>query len=385
MISIDKLVEIGFTVSQATDLSLYFRNMGYLTVGQQSVVSGYQVPSNKVVVIGSNETLSQVFKADSQEYADISTILAQKGNMNPNKSRVNNVIVYFATQNSGETLGDLVQEFVSVNANWTQLVINSKEATAIEKVADKCVEVDRLFVAQTNDNNVANKIEDNVALKLSAKSNANTYLLYHGLATESLAGGVASIMANQYLGGVGSLYSTVTNVTPQNYTDTINTNLDDQNVSYYSTVNAINGGGVEMYGSPIVYGGKMINGENAKRRYIRYYLDKVLKARSIDFLKKKLGYEATSSDILESMLKAVLITAQTNDLISEDDFVDNTVVKGFELKVLTPAEIRVQDETAYNNKTYLVQGYYRDSLTGEKVNISLYIDPTEAEKTVLGF
>ena len=99
MISIDKLVEIGFTVSQATSLALFMRNIGYLTVGTDSVLDDFKskIPQDKVVVIDSIDTLKSVFKADSQEYTDIATILTQKSNMNPNKSRVNNVIVYFGT------------------------------------------------------------------------------------------------------------------------------------------------------------------------------------------------------------------------------------------------------------------------------------------------
>ena len=122
MISIDKLVEIGFTVSQATSLALFMRNIGYLTVGTDSVLDDFKskIPQDKVVVIDTIDTLKSVFKADSQEYTDIATILTQKSNMNPNKSRVNNVIVYFGTLSSGETYGNLVDEMISVNANYAQ-------------------------------------------------------------------------------------------------------------------------------------------------------------------------------------------------------------------------------------------------------------------------
>ena len=387
MISIDKLVEIGFTVSQATSLALFMRNIGYLTVGTDSVLDDFKskIPQDKVVVIDTIDTLKSVFKADSQEYTDIATILTQKSNMNPNKSRVNNVIVYFGTLSSGETYGNLVDEMISVNANYAQLTIVSRKADDIKLAGAKALENDRLFVAQTSNEDVANKVNDNIAQAMNKLNNSNVLLMYHGVDTEALACGTASIMANPFLGGVGSLYSTVTSVTPQDYTATVNANLDDQNVSYYTYVNPVNGGGVQQYASPIVYGAKMISGEDAKRRYIRYYLDKTLKARSVDFLKKKLGYEAVSADILESMLKAVLIAGQNNGLIRGDETVDDVLYKGFELSVLSPMETRAINEDAYNSQTYLVNGYYRDSLTGRKVEINLYIDPTETEKDALGF
>ena len=182
-------------------------------------------------------------------------------------------------------------------------------------------------------------------------------------------------MAQNQLGSVGPLYSTVTGVTPQDYTSTVNANLDEQNVTYYSEVNPINGGGVSEYASPIVYGGYMINGEDAKRRYIRFTIDLLLKAKSLDFLKKKLGYEDISANVLDSMLSSVLIECQINGLVKKDI----ETKKGFELFVTPPSKLQETEPTLYNSETYKVVGYYRDSKTGRKVQIDLYIDPTDAE------
>ena len=89
------------------------------------------------------------------------------------------------------------------------------------------------------------------------------------------------------------------------------------------------------------------------------------------------------------MLKAVLKSGQTNGLIKRDSIVvsgDQTFEElGYELKTVYPTELREVDETLYNAQTYKVIGYYRDSLTGRKVQIELFIDPTEAEKTGIGF
>lgn len=389
MINLDKLVEIGFTISQATNLSLFFRNVGYLTVGTDSVISTVTVPDSKIIEIDSMDTLNQTLNSSSQEYMDISRVLVQKGNTVPNQGRVNSVIVYFATKGEDEDYGTLVDKFVSVNANWSQLLINSNKDDDIKTAAAKALSNDRLFVAQTASEDVANAVGENIAKVLAAASNDNVILTYHTTANESLDAGLAGIMANPNLGAVGSLYSTVTNVTPEDYTATVNSNLDNQNVVYYSNVNAINGGSVEQYASPIVISGYMITGEDAKRRYIRFYLDKMMKARSIDFLKKELGYEDSSADVLLSMLKAVLKAGQTNGLIKQDVIRtsgDSTINElGYELKTIYPTELREQDETLYNAQTYKIVGYYRDSLTGRKVEIALYVDPSEIEKSQLGF
>lgn len=389
MISLDKLVEIGFTYTQATDLSTFFRNVGYLTVGETCVKDGVVIPTNKVLVIDTTDTLNATLKSDSQEYMDISKVLIQKGNMNPNKGRVNAVILYLGALSSGETYGDLVTEFVSVNANWSQLLVNTTTDANIQSVAASALLNNRLFVAQTASNDVAQAVENNIATVLKGLNNANVLLTYHTTANESLAAGLAGIMANPNLGSTGALYSTVTNVTPEDYVATVNTNLDNQNVLYYSSINAINGGGVAQYASPIVMGASMINGEKTQRRYIRYCLDFLLKAKCIDFLKKKLGYNDVSADVLLSMVKSVLIGCQTNGMIKPNTVVSSggeTIENlGFEVKVIYPTELRLEDETLYNAQTYKIQGYYRDNLMGEKVMIDLLIDPSDADKSLLGF
>lgn len=389
MIALDKLVEIGFTLAQATDISQFFRNVGYLTVGTSAVKEGVVIPTNKVLIIQDNDGLNATLKSDSQEYMDISKILVQKGNMNPNKGRVNSVIIYFGTLGEDENMGNLVDEFVSVNGNWSQLLINSNANADITAVAEKAVTNDRIFVAQTSSEDVANAVENNIAVALKELNNANTMLTYHTTAGESLAAGLVGIMANPNLGATGALYSTVTNVTPEDYDAQTNDHLDNQNVTYYSNVNAINGGAVSQYASPIVMGAYMINGEDAKRRYIRFCLNFLLKARAIDFLKKKLGYEDVSADVLLSMLKGVLKAGQSNGLIKQDSIIksgDNTINNvGFELRTIYPSELREIDESLYNAATYKVVGYYRDSLTGRKVEIDLLIDPSDADKSILGF
>ena len=379
MISIDKLVEIGFTVSQATDISKFFRNIGYAAkFDTDDLVDGYSIPANKVIIIDTTDTLKATFKADTQFYKDIECLLTQKGNTEPNKSNVNQVVVYQAT---GTDYGVDIDAFVKVNANWAQLCIDSRTATDIEKAAAKALSNNRLFVAQTSEATISSNGEDNVASKLAALNNANVFMPFHKEDTESLATGLAAIMAQSQLGSVGSLYSTVTGITPQDYDATTMNNLDTLNVSYYSEVNPINGGGVSDYASPILWGGYMINGEDAKRRYIRFALDLLLKAKSIDFLKKKLGYEDISAKVLDSMLCSVLIEAQINGLVKQD----TETKKGFELVVTPPSQLQDTEPTLYNSESYKVTGYYRDSKTGRKVQISLYVDPTDAElSTLLG-
>lgn len=385
MISLDKLVQVGFTVKQATSLALFFRNIGYLTTNTAGLMTDFSLPENKVVVIDSIDTLKAVFKADTEDYVLIETILNQKGNMKPNQSKLNNVIVYVGALAEGQNWGNLVDEMISVNANYAQLLVATKDTEEIKNASAKALANNRLLVAQTDNEDVANKVTGNVAQALKALNNANVMLMYKEAPMEFLNAGVASIMAQGYLGAVGSLYSTVTSVTPEDYTATVNANLDEQNVSYYTYVNPINGGGVEQYASPIVVGGYMINGEDAKRRYIRYCIDLMLKAKAVDFLKGKHGYTQEASVLLSAELNSLLVGFQTNELVRNTEIVGDKKVYGFEIKVYSPSEIRELDEEAYNAQKWLVKGYYRDVLTGRAVKIDLFIDPTDAQLNTLGF
>lgn len=393
MISLDKLVEIGFTLAQATDLSAFFRNVGYLTIGEECVKDGVVIPPDKVLIIN-KDSLADTLKSDSQEFMDLQNLFIQNNNMNPNKGRVNNVILYLgeiAEAESGETqetIGDLVDEFIGVNGNWSQLLVKTSSDEEIGLVAEKVLLRNRLYVAQTDSTDVSGAVENNIAELLKALNNYNTMICYHTTANESLAAGLVGIMANPNLGSTGALYSTVTNITPEDYSNDVNTHLDDLGITYYGNINAINGGSVSQYASPIVMNAKMANGEDGKRRYIRFCLDILLKAKSIDFLKKKLGYEDSSADVLLSMLKSVLKGCQAVGMIKKDSIIrsgDETITNlGFEIQTVYPTELREVEETLYNTQTYKIIGYYRDILTGKKVMIDLLIDPSEADKSAIG-
>lgn len=64
---------------------------------------------------------------------------------------------------------------------------------------------------------------------------------------------------------------------------------------------------------------------------------------------------------------------------------DGTVVKGFELKVGRPSDLQDEQPSLYNTQTYPVTGYYRDALTGAKVEINLTVDPSNSQLAALGF
>lgn len=389
MFSLDKLVSMGFTINQATVINKLFKRVGYAAkFTAEDLVAGATVPENKIFQINSIDGLKAIFKSSTKFYSDIETILVQKGNSNPWQGKVETVVVYQV--GSDKDYGQAIDDFIKVNANYGQILIDSRKVADIQAAAVKANANARLFVAQTYDESIKNNTEGNIATALKGLNIERCLLFYHP-EEEFIAGGIAGVLAQHQLGLTGPLFATVTNCTPQNFDETTNNNLESLNVASYQYVNPINGGGVEEYATPIVYPGNQIEGTDTKREYIKFSLDLLLKAKSVDFLKRALTYEDVSAKILEGMLESVLIEAQKGDgafkrLVKLDTTKsDGTVVKGFELRVGRPSDLQDEQPSLYNTETYPVTGYYRDAKTGKKVDINLTVDPTNADLAALGF
>lgn len=389
MFSLDKLVSMGFTVPQATVINKLFKRVGYAAkFTSEHLQANVQIPANKIFQIDSVDSLKTIFKSDNQFYTDIETILVQKGNDNPFQGKIETVVVYQIA--SATDYDKAIDDFIAVNANYGQILIDSRKVADIQKAAVKANANGRLFVGQTYDETIKNNTEGNIATVLKGLDIKNCMLLYHP-DDEYIAGGLAGVMAQNQLGLTGPLFATVTNCSPQNFDSTTNNNLETLNVASYQYVNPVNGGGVEEYATPIVYPGKQIEGTDTKRTYIKFSIDLLLKAKSVDFLKMAYNYEDVSAKILDTMLSSVLIECQKGDgafkrLIKLDSVKsDGTVVKGFELKVGRPSDLQDSQPSLYNTQAYPVNGYYRDALTGAIIEINLNVDPSNAELAALGF
>lgn len=389
MFNLDKLVSMGFTINQATVLTKLFKRIGYAgKFTTEDLVADVTIPENKIFEINSIEGLKAIFKSNTKFYSDIETIFTQKANNNPWQSKVETVVVYQIA--SGIDYGKAIDDFVSVNANYGQILIDSRNAEDIQLASVKANANGRLFIGQTFDENIKTNAEGNIAEALKGLNIEKCILVYHP-DNEYLAGGLAGVLAQNQLGLTGPLFATVTNCTPQNYDETTTNNLEALNVASYQYVNPVNGGGVEEYATPIVAPGKSINGQDAKRTYIKFSIDLLLKAKAIDFLKRGLTYEDISAKILDGMLSSVLVECQKGDgafkrLVKLDTSKsDGTIVKGFELKVGRPSDLQDEQPSVYASETYPVTGYYRDALTGKKVEINLVVDPSTLELSALGF
>lgn len=364
MLNLDKMVEIGISIPNATDISAYLSNVGYIAdFTADDLVDGVTVPTNKLMVLQSADDVVATFKNGTKYNQDLTALFTQKNNTKPNQGRVNKVFVFQKTTEN--TFGDAFDAFFALKADWAQLVISSKVLDDIKSVAARVQLQNRLFIAQT--------AETVATTDLSAYPNVK---ILHSPDTDSVAAALACVLANSNLGSVGDLYTVFGGINPTEYSSADMSAFDEAKVGYYTTVNAINGGGVEHYGKAILYGNKQADGEITKRRYIRYTIDLLLKAKVLDFLGRKLSYQESSNNILEGDLKSVLINCQSNDLIVQD----SEDSKGFYLDCMQIAKIKKYYNANYLNQEYRVNGWYIDALTGTKVYIDLLVNPSDAEK-----
>lgn len=397
MFSLEKLVQMGFTIEPATKLNKLFKRVGYAAKFTSSdLLADVVIPDNKIFQINSIEDLKAIFKSSTQFYTDIETILVQRGNSDPWQSKIETVVVYQVTETKtvdNETITDYetaINNFISTNANYAQLLIDSRTPDDIQVAAVTANTNARLYVGQSSDASLYTDNASNVAKILKGLGVRRCLLFYHPN-NEFIAGGMAGILAQNEVGLNGPLYATVTNCTPQNYTSTVTNALESLNIASYQYVNPVNGGGVEEYATPIVAPGNQVDGSDTKSVYIEFSIDLLLKAAAVDFLKMGLNYEDVSAKILDSKLSGVLLECQKGDrafkrLIKEDSIKsDGTVVKGFDLRVGRPSDLQSEQPSLYNTQTYPVTGYYRDAKTGKKVDINLTVDPSDATLQALGF
>lgn len=78
-IPIDWLLRVGFTQAQVTDISAFFRNVGYAAkFTADDLVTGVNVSANKIFQISSYDALKTIFKSDTQFFKDIEAMFNQK-------------------------------------------------------------------------------------------------------------------------------------------------------------------------------------------------------------------------------------------------------------------------------------------------------------------
>ena len=373
----DNLISILFKLPDGRSLEEYFKNV--LLVGKittDDLEDSVEFPSTGVKKYSSYDEVIADFKPISQIALEANAVFNQKNNTQTT-SQVQYLIV--AKQDDTQTVSQALDRAKTVDGKFAKVVPVSRAAEDIISAADWCLTNDRFcdFVV-TNVDDVQDIIDG---------GNNYAYGIFRKSATEPIASAVASTSTCGYFGGKdgSAQFTQLSGILPEVYTGSEISEMNTNNVAYYTNVSPIDGGETESFGYNWVIGSRMLGGELRQRQMIMHYIKKSMGLMALEFFNQKPIYDETGNNLLLTLAEKRFRSFQTYNLVIANT-ADQT---GYELKV-TPIRtgadsILNTDPEAYNAKKFKLTGYYYDAIVGEKVDFLFYVDPSDEQvEQILG-
>ena len=373
----DNLISILFKLPDGRSLEEYFKNV--LLVGKitsDDLEDSVEFPSTGVKKYSSYDEVIADFKPISQIALEANAVFNQKNNTQTT-SQVQYLIV--AKQDDSQTVSQALDRAKTVDGKFAKVVPVSRAAEDIKSAADWCLTNDRFcdFVV-TNVDDVQDIIDG---------GNNYAYGIFRKSATEPIASAVASTSTCGYFGGKdgSAQFTQLSGILPEVYTGSEISEMNTNNVAYYTNVSPIDGGETESFGYNWVIGSRMLGGELRQRQMIMHYIKKSMGLMALEFFNQKPIYDETGNNLLLTLAEKRFRSFQTYNLVIANT-ADQT---GYELKV-TPIRtgsdsIMNTDTEAYNAKKFKLTGYYYDAIVGEKVDFLFYVDPSDEQvEQILG-
>lgn len=373
----DNLISILFKLPDGRSLEEYFKNV--LLVGKittDDLEDSVEFPSTGVKKYSSYDEVIADFKPISQIALEANAVFNQKNNTQTT-SQVQYLIV--AKQDDEQTVSQALDRAKTVDGKFAKVVPVSRAAEDIKSAADWCMTNDRFcdFVV-TNVDDVQDIIDG---------GNNYAYGIFRKSATEPIASAVASTSTCGYFGGKdgSAQFTQLSGILPEVYTGSEISEMNTNNVAYYTNVSPIDGGETESFGYNWVIGSRMLGGELRQRQMIMHYIKKSMGLMALEFFNQKPIYDETGNNLLLTLAEKRFRSFQTYNLVIANT-ADQT---GYELKV-TPIRtgsdsIMNTDPEAYNAKKFKLTGYYYDAIVGEKVDFLFYVDPSDEQvEQILG-
>lgn len=373
----DNLISILFKLPDGRSLNEYYKNV--LLVGkitEDDLQTDVEFPSGGVGKYSSYDEVIAVFKPTSQFAIEANAVFNQKSN-----SQTTSQIQYLmiAKQDDSGALADALNRAKASDGRFAKVVPVSRVAADLKAVADWCLTNKRFCDLPVTD-------VDDVA-EIVAGGNNYAYGVFSKSATNPIASAVASTSTCGYFGGKdgSAQFTQLTGILPEVYTGEEISEMNTNNVAYYTNVSPIDGGQTEGFGYNWIIGSRMLGGELRQRQMIKDYIEKDMGLMALEFFNQKPVYDETGNNLLLTMAQKRFRSYQTYNLVIET----NNEQTGFELKVIpirTGADsIMNTDVEAYNAKKFKLQGYYYDAIVGEKVDFLFYVDPSDEQvEQILG-
>ena len=367
----DNLISILFKLPDGRSLNEYYKNV--LLVGkitEDDLQTDVEFPSGGLGKYSSYDEVIAVFKPTSQFAIEANAVFNQKNNTQTT-SQIQYLMI--AKQDDSGTLADALNRAKASDGRFAKVVPVSRVAADLKAAADWCLTNKRFCDLSVTD-------VDDVA-EIVAGGNDYAYGVFSKSATNPIASAVASTSTCGYFGGKdgSAQFTQLTGILPETYTGEEISEMNTNNVAYYTNVSPIDGGQTEGFGYNWVIGSRMLGGELRQRQMIKDYIEKDMGLMALEFFNQKPVYDETGNNLLLTMAQKRFRSYQTYNLVIET----NNEQTGFELKVIpirTGADsIMNTDVEAYNAKKFKLQGYYYDAIVGEKVDFLFYVDPSDEQ------
>lgn len=373
MTLLEKFYSILFKMPDGRSMDTYYKSVALIgAIGEDDLEK--ELPTNGLLIASSFDTVKEYFAETSQVYKEANAIFGQKSNAQTT-SQIQYLLIF--KKDTSDSYAEALDKLKAINTKFAQVAMTSRTAQDIIDVANWCLVNKRFLSATVNVQNVA----DLEGLKTGLNDYAYIVARKNATLTEGIGSAVASTTTKGYFGATdgSAQFTQLVGITPEQYTDTEISTMDDANIAYYTNVSPVDGGGAEDFGYNWVVGSKVTSGQFRQRVMIKDYIEKSLALTCLEFLNKKPSYDEDGNAILWGMLQVKGRSFQTYNLISAD----TEELDGFMFNVQrirgTEDSIQNTDIEAYNGKVFKVFGYYYDKLVGEKVKVELTVDPTSQE------
>lgn len=385
----DNLISILFKLPDGRSLDEYFKNI--LLVGEvttEDLQEDVTFSATGVKKYASYDEVLEDFVATSQFAVEANAIFNQKNN-SQTTSQVKYLIIANQQTTTEEiegvdtevtqTIAQALDNAKAIDGKFVKVVPVSRTAADIQDVAAWCMTNDRFcdFVV-TDTASVAD---------IKAGLNNYAYGIFRNDVTSPVASAVASTSTMGYFGGKdgSAQFTQLSGILPETYSGAEISDMEENNVAYYTNVSPIDGGQTENFGYNWVIGSRMLGGALRQREMIKHYIKKSIGLMALEFFNQKPMYDETGNNLLLTMAEKRFRSFQTYNLV-----IPTTGEQvGFGLKVIPirvgADSIMNTDVEAYNAKKFKLVGYYYDAIVGEKVEFLFYVDPTDEQiEQILG-
>lgn len=367
----DDIILIQTIESVTTSILDYFLNIALVTeIATEDLVSGQVFSPTGKEEYASLSAVADKFVTTSKVYKIARDIFAQKSNNGVNQSNFRRLVI-LRKETDDATFEDCLDRIGYANSYF--VVINPTTDADINSANNWVSTFRKMLFAQTNSEDVISDASSDIASTLKAKKSGRCALYYHNnVEEESLAGGMASILASYPVGSKSASYKRPTGITVDNLTDTEEAYLASKNTNYY--VPYIGGAGDYSTRHLTSDNGVVLSGDEIQKVIAIDRTVLSLQSALLDGLEEDLPYDDNGATRLYDKVNGVYAQLKKEGVFAEDAVDEETgeALKSYKIKALSPrGEIKKHYPDYFAQKMFIIETEVALAGTGKKVLITL--------------